>query len=216
MMGRTFFLPVLFGIFLTACGSSGGGSGTSTSSESNVATPSTPPPVSNAPVSYSLTTSAAAGGTISLSPAGTSCGTHCFNYADGTSVTLTATAGSGYTFTGWSGACSGVNTCTVTMNAARSVTAAFSQNAAPVSSYLISWDTVADPGVTGYKIYYSTGTYNSNATLTTISVGASPTSYLMNPSALGLTAGTTLNVFVAAVGNNMESPLSDIVTVVLQ
>ena len=52
--------------------------------------------------------------------------------------------------------------------------------------------------------------------MSTISVGASPTSYLINPSSLGLTAGTTVNIFVAAVGNGMESPLSDIVTVVLQ
>ena len=43
----------------------------------------------------------------------------------GTSVTLTAAAATGSTFTGWSGACSGTGTCAVSMTAARSVTATF-------------------------------------------------------------------------------------------
>ena len=48
------------------------------------------------------------------------------NFAEGTQVTLTATAGPGETFTGWSGGgCSGTSTCVVTVNAATTVTAAF-------------------------------------------------------------------------------------------
>ena len=52
------------------------------------------------------------------------------NYPSGTQVTLTATAGSGSTFAGWSGnaACSGTGTCTVTMSAAQSVTATFNKS----------------------------------------------------------------------------------------
>jgi len=38
---------------------------------------------------------------------------------------LTAQAGTGYTFTGWGGACSGTATCSVTMSAAKSVSAFF-------------------------------------------------------------------------------------------
>src|SRR5207245_5505465 len=47
-------------------------------------------------------------------------------YDGGTLVTLTASASGGSTFGGWSG-CDGVSglTCTVTMNASRSVTATF-------------------------------------------------------------------------------------------
>src|SRR2546427_4058650 len=47
-------------------------------------------------------------------------------YDSGTVVTLTASAGGGSTFGGWSG-CDGVSgvTCTVTMSGARSVTATF-------------------------------------------------------------------------------------------
>jgi hypothetical protein len=43
-------------------------------------------------------------------------------------VTLTATAGSRTTFLGWSGACSGTSTCTVTMDAAKSATATFGKS----------------------------------------------------------------------------------------
>jgi hypothetical protein len=40
-------------------------------------------------------------------------------------VTLTATPAAGSTFTSWSGACTGSGGCTVTMSAARTVTATF-------------------------------------------------------------------------------------------
>lgn len=50
------------------------------------------------------------------------------NYADGTQVTLTASAFPGFEFDGWGGACAAEvdMTCTVTMNQAQSVTASFS------------------------------------------------------------------------------------------
>jgi List-Bact-rpt repeat protein/centrosomal CEP192-like protein len=73
-------------------------------------------------------------GTVSSSPAGISCGTDCAETAvQGTQFTLTATAASGSTFTGWSGACSGSGSCTVTVNAARAVTATFTALAPPVA-----------------------------------------------------------------------------------
>jgi uncharacterized repeat protein (TIGR02543 family) len=66
-------------------------------------------------------------GTVTSSPAGISCGTTCSaSYGGNAVVVLTATAASGSTFVGWSGACSGTTpTCSVTMNAARTVTATF-------------------------------------------------------------------------------------------
>jgi secreted trypsin-like serine protease len=78
--------------------------------------------------------------TLTVSPTGTGSGSvtsgdgniDCppvcsFSYTSGTSVTLTAHADSGSAFSGWSGGgCSGgALTCTVTMNQARTVTAAF-------------------------------------------------------------------------------------------
>jgi len=65
-------------------------------------------------------------GTVSSSPAGINCGTTCTSsYSSGTTVTLTATPAAGSTFAGWSGACSGTGACTVSMTAARAVTATF-------------------------------------------------------------------------------------------
>ncbi len=81
------------------------------------------------PVTYrTLTTSVTGSGTVS----GTSVPTQ--QYVDGTSVTLTATPATGGTFLGWGGACAsagGNPTCTVLMNANKSVSAAFLTITAP-------------------------------------------------------------------------------------
>ena len=76
----------------------------------------------------SITLSGSGQGTVSSQPSGINCGTTCSaSFDDGTTVTLTATAGATYTFTGWSGACSGTASCTVTLNTASdAVTAGFS------------------------------------------------------------------------------------------
>src|SRR3989454_197630 len=66
-------------------------------------------------------------GSVSSSPPGITCGTDCSEpYDRGTVVTLTASPGSGSAFGSWSG-CTTVSgaTCTVTMTAAKSVTATF-------------------------------------------------------------------------------------------
>jgi hypothetical protein len=77
---------------------------------------------------FALTVATAGNGTGSVTsdPAGITCpGTCTNNFASGTAVTLTATPAAGSTFAGWSGACSGTGPCTVTMTAAKSVTATF-------------------------------------------------------------------------------------------
>jgi len=77
---------------------------------------------------YSLTVAragtAATRGTITSSPAGISCGSTCnASFPQGGTVTLTVkTTGNGV-FAGWSGACSGSGTCTLTMDGNKSVTA---------------------------------------------------------------------------------------------
>lgn len=75
----------------------------------------------------SITKAGAGTGTVTSSPSGINCGSACSaNYANATSVTLTAAAASGSTFGGWSGDCSGTGTtCTLSMTAARNVTATF-------------------------------------------------------------------------------------------
>jgi hypothetical protein len=57
---------------------------------------------------------------------GTATGTDCSKTYDyGTSVTIKATPDSSSDFAGWSGACSGMDECTVTVDAAKNVTATF-------------------------------------------------------------------------------------------
>ncbi|TMQ25662.1 MAG: hypothetical protein E6K65_16290, partial [Nitrospirae bacterium] len=83
----------------------------------------------NPPPQFTLTVSETGlgSGTVTSSPPGINCGSACSaSYVSGTTVTLTATPGMLSGFGGWTGCdiASG-NTCTVKMNAARSVTADF-------------------------------------------------------------------------------------------
>jgi hypothetical protein len=77
---------------------------------------------------YTLTVTKQGPGSVSSRPGGISCGSTCSaSYVSGTVVTLTAVPGKSARFNGWSGgACSGTGTCTVTLNAAMSVNASFS------------------------------------------------------------------------------------------
>ncbi|MFB3819065.1 MAG: LamG-like jellyroll fold domain-containing protein [Candidatus Methylomirabilales bacterium] len=65
-------------------------------------------------------------GTVTSSPAGITCGTDCSeSYPTSASVRLTAAPAAGSVFAGWSGACTGTGTCTVSMGQARTATATF-------------------------------------------------------------------------------------------
>lgn len=84
-----------------------------------------------APTTYrlSVSRSGTGSGTVESMPAGIDCGSSCSaQMPAGTVVTLTATPGANSTFTGWSGACSGSGTCSVTMDRARNVVAGFAAN----------------------------------------------------------------------------------------
>jgi hypothetical protein len=77
---------------------------------------------------------------------------------DGTTVTLTATPSAGSTFTGWTGACSGTGSCTVTLSAAASVGAQFTRILVPL--------TVLASGTGGGTITSSPAGINCGATCT--------------------------------------------------
>ena len=65
-------------------------------------------------------------GTVSSSPAGIDCGQDCAeSYEPGTVVVLTADPDELYTFTGWSGACSGTDPCELRLTGSADVTATF-------------------------------------------------------------------------------------------
>ena len=75
---------------------------------------------------YALTLAKTGLGAVRSTPAGIDCGSACTAYfTTGTTVTLVADPEPGWSFGGWTGACSGTGTCTVTMNAAQSVGADF-------------------------------------------------------------------------------------------
>jgi hypothetical protein len=71
----------------------------------------------------------AAGGSVVSADGAIDCGMTCSHvYANGSPVTVTATAAAGFEFTGWSGAgCAGIGPCHLAMYNDRSVTASFAQ-----------------------------------------------------------------------------------------
>jgi uncharacterized repeat protein (TIGR02543 family)/CSLREA domain-containing protein len=77
-----------------------------------------------------LAVSTSGSGTVTGS--GISCPGDCAeSVPDGTQIALTPAAASGFTFTGWTGDCSGTGACEVTLDANRAVTANFSANPPP-------------------------------------------------------------------------------------
>ena len=111
-------LLALLIILITAC--SGGDSG------------------SAATFNLTVTTDGPGAGTVTSAPAGINCGTDCSeSYAENTVVSLTASPAAGSSFAGWSGACSGTDSCSVTMDAANSVTATFVEYSVDCSSYAV-------------------------------------------------------------------------------
>jgi phospholipase C len=84
-------------------------------------------PDSGGAVQLTVTAVGSGTGTVISNPAGISCPGKCSaNFTSGTQVALTATPGTSFVFTGWSGACSGQAGCTVTVSSAETATATFS------------------------------------------------------------------------------------------
>ncbi len=100
----------------------------------------------------------AGGGISCTSSGGSSCSS---DEAANSTVTLTAQPGSGgASFNGWGGACSGTSpSCSVTMNAAKSVTAAFSGQGAggPPTDFPLGVSVTGDGTVTGGGIRCGSG-----------------------------------------------------------
>jgi len=87
-----------------------------------------PPPAGK----HNLLVSKNGSGSVRSSPAGVDCGGTCAApFDDGTVISLTATPDAGWTFAGWSGACSGTGACSVSLSSDVSVSASFTASPPP-------------------------------------------------------------------------------------
>jgi uncharacterized repeat protein (TIGR01451 family) len=116
--------------------------------------------------SYPLITATAGtgAGSVSLDPAGGS-------YSYGTVVNVSATPATGSTFTGWSGACAGTGSCSVTMDAAKAVTATFTLN-----SYALTTAT-AGTGSGTVSLSPPGGTYSQGTMVTVTNTPATGSTF---------------------------------------
>ncbi len=176
------------------------------------------------PTTYLLTvTPAGTGtGTVTSTPAGISCGTACSaRYESGTTVTLSAAAAAGSTFAGWTG-CTGTGaTCTVTMSAARSVTATF--NLTPVTTYLLTVTksgtgagTVSGGGITcGATCTSTSASYESGTTVTLTATPAAGSTFAGWSGACTNSTGTCVVSMTAARTVSAAFNLSQVTTYAL-
>jgi subtilisin family serine protease len=162
----------------------------------------------------SVTLAGTGNGTVTSSPAGISCpGTCSANFNNGMVVTLVATANSGSTFAGWSGACIGTASCSVTVNAVQAVKATFN-----VVTYGLSV-TLAGPG--SGKVTSSPSGINcpgtcsanfSNGTVVTLTAAANSGSKLAGWSGSCIGTGSCSVTMSAAQAVNAAFNLSPVVT----
>jgi hypothetical protein len=87
-----------------------------------------PPATAGYTLSVTKNGTAASRGTVTSSPSGINCGDVCSaSFTSGAAVTLEAKPHKRVIFAGWSGACTGTGTCSLTMDANKSVTATFNK-----------------------------------------------------------------------------------------
>lgn len=129
----------------------------------------------------------AGSGTVTSSPAGISCGSGCSStFSSGTSVTLTANADSGSTFSGWAGGgCTGTGMCSITMTAATTVTATFNTSI-PTCTYTLS---------------STSQTFTASAGSGTVTVGASSSSCTNTWTAISNVSWITITAGSSGTGN---------------
>ena len=116
-------------------------------------------------------------GSVSSTPGGIACPSTCTgSFPDASSVALNPIPGAGFTFAGWSGACTGTGACNVTMSADKTVTATFTAS-------------VVNRTLTVTKAGTGTGTVSS--TPSGINCGATCAASFADGTAVTLTATPT-------------------------
>ena len=98
--------------------------------------------------SLNVTKAGTGSGMVTSSPSGISCGSDCTEvYTAGTLVTLTAVPDNSSSFGGWSGACSGTGTCSVTIDAAKSVSPLFQANSLTITASAGNGGSISPSGI---------------------------------------------------------------------
>jgi YVTN family beta-propeller protein len=148
-------------------------------------------------------------GTVMSNPAGINCpSVSCAaSFSAGTTVTLSAAPNAGSTFVGWSGACSGRGSCTVTMNSNQAVTATFKLNASTSCSgtttnwiggasgnwsVAANWSTGVVPNSSSVNVCINDG--NSTPSAVTLDITASVGTLTIDPGS-SLTIGNGNQLF---------------------
>lgn len=142
----------------------------------------------------------AVSGNGSVSGGGISCPSTCAaSESLNSAVTLTASPASGYTFTGWGGACSGTGSCTVTMSDDQSVTAGFAQAVTLTVSVSGSGNVSGGTGAIdcGGGANVCSAPFAANATVTLVATPQTGSSFAGWTGACGGTA-TTCTVALTA------------------
>jgi hypothetical protein len=155
----------------------------------------------------SVTNSDPTNGVVVSDVGGISCGDNCsYNYPAGTKVTLTARSSQGATFTGWSGACSGTQPCTVTLDQDRSATAAF------VGTYSLSGvvrsGSASAAAVAGATVSLAGKTATTGVTGAFTISGIAPGSYSLTISAPGFITLTIPGYQVSATRTGLSFTLT--------
>ena len=149
---------------------------------SNTASSTTSTP----PIQFSVTVSRAGTGTgsVTSAPTGVSCGSVCtFNYAQNTTVTLTAAASAGSSFAGWSGSCTGTAvSSSIVLNANSTCTATFTATPTPQFSLTVSRTGTGSGTVTSTPAGISCGSvcafnFTQNTTVTLNAVPAAGSTF---------------------------------------
>ncbi len=187
--------------------------------------------IAGAVTQYTLTIQKAGTGTgsVSSSPAGIVCGATCSAPFNANQVVqLTAAPDTGSTFTGWSGAVTGTNpTVSVTMSAARTVTATFTRPSAatititsPTSAarwrapsiQTIRWTYTGSPG-TQVKIQLLRGGVVVRDIADNISIGSNGTGSYNWSIPFSTTAGSNYQIKVISKSNSAIFGLSSMFTI---
>jgi hypothetical protein len=154
---------------------------------------------------FTVTVTKYGSGGVTSVPGGIDCGNTCSaDFAGGTNVTLTATPAMKFVFSGWAGACSGTSTCTLTVDAAKSLSATFIPDVAFAA---------ASSAAAGLRpMYIALGDLNGDGKLdlATSNNGADSVSVLLGDGAgaFGMPTDTMIGTAPMGIATGVLSPMT--------